>query len=117
MFIAPHCCERWRRDWIARGGPIGYWIQVVRADGSPIGPLEFVELEPADRSAPTERAREASRKLATELGSTGLLGRVIAPGWSAADNYVNAWEKALDGGAPSPRPARDDGGSHPVGTA
>jgi DNA phosphorothioation-dependent restriction protein DptH len=89
------------RDWVDRGGAIGYWTQVVRADGSPIGPPEFVELEPADQSAPTERAREASRKLAAEMGSTGLLGRVIASGWSAADNYVNAWEKALDAGVPA----------------
>jgi DNA phosphorothioation-dependent restriction protein DptH len=89
------------RDWIQRGGAIGYWTQVVRADGSPIGSPEFVELEPADQSAPTERARDASRRLASEMGSTGLLGRVIAPGWLAADNYINAWEKALDAGAPA----------------
>ncbi|WP_376775587.1 ATP-binding protein [Rhizobium laguerreae] len=88
-------------DWTARTGTIGHWVQTVRADGSPIGELAFVELEPADRSATTERAREASRKLAGELGSTGLLGRVITSGWSVADNYVNAWEKALDGGSPN----------------
>ncbi|WP_246647750.1 ATP-binding protein [Rhizobium laguerreae] len=88
-------------DWVQRGGPIGHWVQVVRADGSPIGPLEFVELEPADESATTERARDASRKLASELGNTGLLGLVIPPGWSAADNYANAWEKALDHGGPA----------------
>lgn len=87
-------------DWIARSGTIGHWVQTVRADGSPIGKLEFVELEPADRSATTERARDASRKLAGELGSAGLLGRIITVGWSVADNYVNAWEKALDGGTP-----------------
>nr|WP_246642132.1 MULTISPECIES: ATP-binding protein [Rhizobium] len=88
-------------DWVARNGTIGHWVQTVRADGSPIGDLSFVELDPTDRSATTERAREASRKLAGDLGSAGLLGRVIASGWSAADNYVNAWEKALDAGAPS----------------
>lgn len=88
------------KDWMSRGGTIGHWVQTVRADGSPIGDLEFVELEPADRSATTERARDASRKLAGELGSAGLLGHVITTGWSVADNYINAWEKALDGGAP-----------------
>ena len=96
------------RDWIARGGTIGHWVQAVRADGSPIGHLEFVELEPADRSATTERARDASRKLAGELGSAGLLGRVITTGWSVADNYVNAWEKALDGGCAQSGAARYD---------
>ena len=97
----PALLRAMERDWIARGGAIGHWVQAVRADGSPIGNLEFVELEPADRSATTERARDASRKLAGELGSAGLLGRVITTGWSVADNYVNAWEKALDGGAPN----------------
>jgi DNA phosphorothioation-dependent restriction protein DptH len=95
----PALLRTMEKDWIARGGIIGHWVQVVRADGSPIGDLEFVELEPADRSATTERARDASRKLAGELGSAGLLGRVVTAGWSIADNYVNAWEKALDGGA------------------
>ncbi|MGY3532178.1 ATP-binding protein [Bradyrhizobium sp. USDA 4452] len=89
------------RDWEARSGPIGHWIQVVRADGSPIRPLQFVELEPDDSSPTTERARDACRKLAGELGPAGLLGRVLTSGWSAADSYVNAWEKALDGGAPA----------------
>ena len=96
----PALLRSMEKDWAVRGGAIGHWIQVVRADGSPIGGLEFVELEPADQSVTTERAREASRKLAGELGSAGLLGRVITTGWSVADNYVNAWEKALDGGAP-----------------
>lgn len=88
------------RDWVQRGGKIGYWIQVVRADGSPIGDIEFVEIEALDTSPTTERAREASRRLADELGTAGLLGIVIPPGWAAADNYVNSWEKALDAGAP-----------------
>jgi len=88
------------RDWVLGGGKIGYWTQVVRADGSPIGDVEFVEIESADVSATTERARDASRRLADELGTAGLLGVVIPPGWTAADNYVNAWEKALDAGAP-----------------
>jgi hypothetical protein len=88
------------RDWVQRGGKIGYWIQVVRADGSPIGDPEFVEIETPDVSATTERVRDVSRRLADELGTAGLLGVVIAPGWTAADNYVNAWEKALDAGAP-----------------
>lgn len=88
------------RDWIERGGKIGYWRQVVRADGSPIGDVNFVEIESSDCSAATERAREASRKLADELGTTGLLGVVIPLGWTAADNYINAWEKALDTGDP-----------------
>jgi hypothetical protein len=96
----PALLRTMERDWIARGGTIGHWVQTVRADGSPIGNLEFVELEPADHNATTERARDASRKLAGELGSAGLLGRVISSGWSVADNYVNAWEKALDGGDP-----------------
>lgn len=87
-------------DWARRTGAIGYWTQVVRADGSPVGDLMFTEIEQADRSATTDRAREASRKLADELGAAGLLGVVIPPGWSAADNYINAWEKALDVGAP-----------------
>ena len=97
----PALLRAMEKDWIERGGTIGHWVQAVRADGSPIGDLKFVELEPADRSATTERARDASRKLAGEVGSAGLLGRVITTGWSVADNYVNAWEKALDGGAPS----------------
>ncbi|WP_245312440.1 ATP-binding protein [Rhizobium sp. R693] len=88
------------RDWVQRGGKIGYWTQVVRADGSPVRDVEFVEIETADVSAATERARDASRKLADELGTAGMLGVVIPPGWTAADNYVNAWEKALDAGAP-----------------
>jgi len=88
------------RDWVEGGGKIGYWTQIVRADGSPIGDVNFVEIETSDVSATTARARDASRKLADELGTTGLLGVVIPPGWTAADNYVNAWEKALDGGAP-----------------
>lgn len=87
------------RDWVQRGGRIGYWTQVVRADGSPIGDVVFVEIETADVSATTERARDASKRLADELGTTGLLGVVIPAGWAAADNYVNAWEKALDAGA------------------
>jgi hypothetical protein len=89
------------RDWIQRGGKIGYWTQVVRADGSPIGDIEFVDIETADVSTTTERARDASRRLADELGTAGLLGVVIPSGWTAADNYVNAWEKALDAGAAS----------------
>ncbi|SEM44747.1 hypothetical protein SAMN04515666_111177 [Bosea lupini] len=88
------------RDWAQQGGKIGYWTQVVRADGSPIGDVKFVEIEATDVSATTERARDASRRLAGELGTAGLLGIVIPPGWTAADNYVNAWEKALDAGAP-----------------
>jgi DNA phosphorothioation-dependent restriction protein DptH len=97
----PALIRRMETDWIERGGAIGQWVQVVRADGSPVGPLEFVELEPADKSPTTERARDASRKLAGELGNAGSLGVVIPPGWSAADNYINAWEKALDSGAPA----------------
>ncbi len=97
----PALLRRVETDWCKRGGAIGHWVQVVRADGSPVGPLKFVELEPADKSTTTERARDASRKLAGELGDTGLLGLVIPPGWSAADNYINAWEKALDSGAPA----------------
>lgn len=87
-------------DWVGRAGAIGYWTQVVRADGSPVGDLGFTEIERGDRGPTTERAREASRKLANELGAAGLLGLVIPPGWSAADNYINAWEKALDAGGP-----------------
>tara|TARA_R110002124_G_scaffold16882_6_gene71414 strand:- start:20117 stop:25132 length:5016 start_codon:yes stop_codon:yes gene_type:complete len=88
------------RDWVRRDGNIGYWTQIVRADGSPIGDVEFVEIESTDVSATTERAREASKRLAGELGTAGLEGVVIPPGWTAADNYVNAWEKAIDAGAP-----------------
>lgn len=88
-------------DWKKRKGAIGYWSQTVRADGSPVGELQFVEIELEDRSAATERARDASRRLASELGGSGLLGIVIAPGWQAADNYINAWEKALDAGDPA----------------
>jgi len=97
----PSLLRSMEADWVARGGPIGHWVQAVRADGSPIGALQFVELEADDHSPTIERARDASRRLAAELGPAGVLGRVITSGWSAADGYVNAWEKALDGGAPS----------------
>ena len=34
-------------------------------------------------------------------GAPGFLAALSPTGWSVADNYVNAWEKALDGGAPN----------------
>ncbi|WP_163434444.1 hypothetical protein, partial [Escherichia coli] len=48
----------------------------------------------------TDRARDACRKLANEIGAVGLLGRVLISRWPAADGYVNAWEKTLDAGNP-----------------
>ncbi|MCJ2031319.1 ATP-binding protein [Methylobacterium sp. J-043] len=88
--------EAWRRA----GGPVGRWVQVVRADGSPVGALEFVPLD-AGKDPLLDRVREACRKLASEMGPAGLLGRVVTTGWSAADSYVNAWEKALEAGDPA----------------
>jgi DNA phosphorothioation-dependent restriction protein DptH len=84
--------------WSKLGGPIGRWVQVIRADGSPIGKPEFHELGADDLSSAVDRVRDACRKLANEVGAAGLLARVLTGGWPAADNYVNAWEKALDTG-------------------
>ncbi|MER9403660.1 ATP-binding protein [Mesorhizobium caraganae] len=97
----PALIREMERDWIDRGGPIGRWVQVVRADGSPIGKIEFVDLGNDDQGSTTDRARDACRRLANEVGVAGLLGRILTSGWPTADNYVNAWEKALDAGAPN----------------
>jgi hypothetical protein len=94
--VRPALIRRVETDWVARGGPVGRWIQTVRTDGSPAGELVF---EPA-AVLPGDRVVDACRRLATELGPTGLLGRVLATRWPAADGYVNAWEKALDAGEP-----------------
>ena len=95
--VRPALIKRVETDWVAREGAVGRWIQRVRTDGSPAGELVF---EPA--AIPSgERVIDACRRLAAELGQTGLIGRVLATRWPAADNYVNAWEKALDTGEPS----------------
>ena len=70
--IAPGWCARWKRIGWREAARSGHWIQVVRADGSPIGPLQFVELESGDRNPTTERARDACRKLADELVLLGF---------------------------------------------
>jgi len=88
-------------EWTQSGGPIGRWVQVVRADGSPIGKPDFHQLGGDEQGSAIDRARDACRKLAGEVGAAGLLGRVLTGGWPAADNYVNAWEKALDAGDPN----------------
>lgn len=83
-------------DWAARGGTVGRWIQTVRADGSPASALEFIPIN----VAVGDRLIDACRRLAAELGPTGLLGRVFAAKWPAADGYLNLWEKALELGDP-----------------
>jgi hypothetical protein len=95
--VRPALIKRIETDWVARGGPVGRWIQTVRTDGSPAGELAF---EPAAVS-PEDRVVDACRRLAAEIGPTGFLGRVLAIRSPASDAYANAWEKALDAGAPS----------------
>lgn len=95
--LRPALIRRVETDWVTRGGAVGRWIQTVRSDGSPVGELRFesATLPPGDRVV------DACRRLAGELGPNGLLGRVLAARWTIADNYVNAWEKALDSGDPA----------------
>jgi DNA phosphorothioation-dependent restriction protein DptH len=96
----PALVKQVEEHWVARGGPVGRWAQVVRADGSPVGQLEFIELGSEESGSAIDRARDACRRLANEVGPAGLLGRVLNS-WPAADGYVNAWEKALDAGDPT----------------
>lgn len=96
----PPLLRQMEEAWRSAGGPVGRWVQAVRADGSPIGELEFVPL--GDSKDPLlERVSEACRKLASEMGAAGILGHVLTGRWPAADSYVNTWEKALEAGDPS----------------
>ncbi len=96
----PSLLRQMEEAWQRAGGPVSRWVQVVRADGSPIGELELVVLDDGENPL-LDRVREACRKLASEVGSAGLLGRILTNGWPAADGYINAWEKALEAGDPS----------------
>ena len=91
----PPLLRRMEEAWQRASGPVGRWVQVVRPDGSPIGELEFVRLDEAS-DAGLDRVRDACRRLAGEVGPSGFLARVLTPAWTAADGYVNAWEKALE---------------------
>jgi hypothetical protein len=96
----PALIRRVEDDWMARGGLPGRWVQAVRGDGTPAADLQFVEFSPAQPEAIWGRVRDASRRLASDLGPLGLLARVQAGRWVAGENYVNAWAGLLESGEP-----------------
>ena len=74
----------------------------MRSDGSPIGELTFVPLEPGSLETNIwDRLTDASRKLASDLGPLGMLARVQATRWPAGEAYTNAWAAALEAGPPT----------------
>lgn len=100
--LRPALIRQVEEDWQQRNGAPGRWILKVRSDGSPVGSPEFRPFQSTDcESNIWDRVFEASRKLAAELGSLGLLARIQATRWLTGDNYANAWAAALEAGPPS----------------
>jgi DNA phosphorothioation-dependent restriction protein DptH len=99
--LRPALIRRVEEDWVARSGAVGRWTQSVRADGSSVGPPEFLLIERSSCDPNVwERVVDASRRVAADLGPFGLLSRVQGPRWRACDDYVNGWAAALESSAP-----------------
>jgi DNA phosphorothioation-dependent restriction protein DptH len=94
--LRPALVRAVENDWRLRQGPIGRWIVRIREDGSWAGLPDFVALD----QVTSDRLVVVSRRLANDMGPSGLLGRVLGIRWSAADDYLRSWADALDEGAP-----------------
>jgi DNA phosphorothioation-dependent restriction protein DptH len=99
--LRPALIRQVEQDWRDRSGAVGRWIQRVRADGSPAGAAEFVPIAVADGDPATfDKAADASRRFAADLGEFGMLARVQGARWPACEAYVSAWTAALEAGSP-----------------
>ena len=94
--MRPRLIQQVEEDWVGRKGAPGRWRLRVRADGSPSGAPEFCAIERGECDLGLwDKAAEASRKLAAELGPFGFLARVQSPGWGTGETYVRAWTAAV----------------------
>jgi DNA phosphorothioation-dependent restriction protein DptH len=70
--FSPPLLSRLGKDWVDRGGALGRWRMKIRADGTPVGETEFIEMGNDEGS---ERLVDASRQMANWLSnSQGPLG-------------------------------------------
>lgn len=100
--LRPTLIRQVEEDWVGGGGRPGRWILRVRSDGSPVGDLEFVALEPETlESTVWDRVVDGCRRFAADIGPHGLLSQLITAKWPAADAYTNAWAAAVEAGPPS----------------
>jgi len=99
--LRPALIRQIEEDWAGRGGAVGRWVQTVRTDGSPVGPPRFLEIERGSCDGSIwDRAKDASRRFASELGPLGLLARVQIGRRATEDAYINGWAAALEAGDP-----------------
>lgn len=88
-------------DWGSRKGAVGRWSIPVRADGSQAGGLTFEPLVADPSTAPFERLCKASTELSQMVvRGQGLLGTVHGF-HKATEEYLIAWQLALDACEPS----------------
>ncbi len=92
--------------WVKTGDtPIGRWRVTCRPDGSRAGNVEFVSL-PQDGCPAAEwtKLNEAARKFRDDcMKSGGVLSRFYLHDHGSAtpaNNYINAWQNALEVGSP-----------------
>lgn len=87
--FSPPLLSRLNNDWVDRGGALGRWRMRIRADGTPVGETEFIEMA-IEQGA--ERLVEASRLMANWLGnSQGPLGVIYHhEGLDAINKYILA---------------------------
>lgn len=98
--FSPPLLSRLGKDWVGRSGALGRWRLRVRADGTPVGETEFIEM--ASESG-ADRLIEASRQFANWLSpSQGPLGILYHyEGVDAVNKYILAamdvWKSSSTG--------------------
>lgn len=87
--FSPPLLSQFGKDWVDGGGALGRWRVRVRADGTPTGETEFIEMGTLPGA---ERLAEASKLMASWLGNTqGPLGVIYHhEGLDAINKYVLA---------------------------
>lgn len=98
--FSPPLLSRLGKDWVDRGGPLGRWRMRIRADGTPVGDTEFIEMggEPG-----IDRLVDASRQMADWLSnSQGPLGVIYHhESVDAINKYILAAMDVWKGCTPS----------------
>lgn len=98
--FSPPLLSRLGKDWVERGGTVGRWRMRIRADGTPVGETEFIDM---GVELTAERLTDASRQMANWLGnSQGPLGVLYHhEGVEAINKYILAAMDVWKGCAPS----------------
>ncbi len=91
------------KQWMERGGAIGYWRVKVRASGARAGDVEFIRHE--GRGKTWKKATVASRRLAARIHKDGgVVGHVYddkAKAFDSVKEFLRAWTALLESGDPS----------------